>query len=119
MSINTKMRLTLIASAFALAAAAPAAFAQSAGTWNQGIHTDPPTGAPDFGGERHSRELMEKKIVPSNVATNTGTWSQGFHTDPSTGAADGAGERHSKELMEKKVVPSNAAPNRYYERVGG
>jgi hypothetical protein len=109
MSINTKMRLTLIASAFALAAAAPAAFADS-GTWYQGIHTNPPTGAPDFGGERHSKEVMEKKIVPSNVAANTGTWSQGFHTDPPTGAADAGGERHSKEIMEKKIVPSNPAP---------
>jgi len=29
-------------------------------TDKSGFHTDPPTGAPDFGGERHSKELMKK-----------------------------------------------------------
>ena len=110
MSINTKMRLTLLASAFALAAAAPAAFAQSAGTWSQGIHTDPPTGAPDADGARHSKAVMEKKIVPSNVVANTGTTDKwGFHTNPPTGAPDADAARHSKQVMEKKIVPSNPA----------
>ena len=100
MSINTKMRLTILASAFALAAAAPAAFAQSAGTWSQGFHTDPPTGAPEADGARHSKEVMEKKIVPSNVAPNTGTTDKwGFHTDPETGSLDTHPARHSPEVM--------------------
>ena len=49
MSINTKVQLTILASAFALAAAAPAAFATGTGTWYQGIHTDPPSGSVDNG----------------------------------------------------------------------
>ncbi len=73
MSINPKMRLSILASAFALAAAAPAAFAdaafaEGAGTWYQDIHADPSTGAGDFSGEVHSRQVMEKKIVPSHFA---------------------------------------------------
>lgn len=68
MSINTKMRLTILASAFALTAAAPAAFAQGTGTWNQGIHTDPPNGSLDTGPASHTKAVMEKKIVPSNPA---------------------------------------------------
>jgi hypothetical protein len=54
MSINSKIRLTILASAFALTAAAPAAFAQGTGTWYQGIHTDPPTGSADTPPGRHS-----------------------------------------------------------------
>ena len=90
MSINTKIRLTVLASALALAAAAPAAFAQGAGTTDkQGFHTDPPTGSADAPPARHSKKVMEKKIVPSKVAPDTGTTDKkGFHTDPSTGSAD-------------------------------
>ena len=61
MSINTKLRLTILASAFALAAAAPAAFAQGTGTTdNGGFHTDPSTGDPTSDGARHSPEVMKK-----------------------------------------------------------
>ena len=104
MSINTKIRLALLASAFALAAAAPAAFADS-GTWRQGFHTDPATGSENPPAV-HSKELMEKKIVSSNAAPDTGTWYQGFHTDPPNGSENPPAV-HSKELMEKRIVPSN------------
>ena len=118
MSINPKLRLTIIASAFALAAAAPAAFAQNTGTWFQGIHTDPATGSPDADGARHSKEVMEKKIVPSNLAANTGTWFQGIHTDPATGSPDADGARHTRQVMEKKIVPSEP-PARWEAPQGG
>jgi len=111
MSINTKLRLTILASAFALTAAAPTAFAQGTGTWYQGIHTDAPSGSVDNGPARHSRQIMEKKIVPSNAAPNTGTWYQGIHTDPSSGSVDHAPAIHTKQVMEKKVVPSQPAAN--------
>ncbi len=48
--------------------AAPAATAQDSGTWYGDIHTDPAT--PEGYVVRHSRELMEKKIVPSKAAGN-------------------------------------------------
>ena len=67
MSINTKMRLTILASALALAAAAPAAFAQNAGTWYQGIHTDA-GGTPDAPAARHTQQIMQK-IAPSGPAS--------------------------------------------------
>lgn len=112
MNINTKMRLTILASAFALAAAAPGAFAQSAGTWNQGIHTEARTGAADLDNPpaRHTKEVMEKKSVPSNVASNTGTWNQGIHTDPSFGSEspDNPPASHTRYIMEKKIVPTPA-----------
>ena len=60
MAINTKIRLTILASALALAAAAPAAFAQGAGTTDKnGFHTDAggSAGSPPA---RHSPEVMKK-----------------------------------------------------------
>jgi hypothetical protein len=107
MSINTKIRLTILASAFALAAAAPVAFAQGSGTWYQGIHTDPGATA-DAPAGRHSKDVMEKRIAPIAMAPNTGTWYQGFHTDPG-GVADAPAGRHSKEVMEKKSAPGGMA----------
>ena len=60
MSINTKIRLTILASALALAAATPAAFAQGAGTTDKkGIHTDA-GGTPDAPAARHTPEVMKK-----------------------------------------------------------
>ncbi len=111
MSINTKLRLTILASAFALAAAAPAAFAQGTGTWYKGIHTDPPSGSVDHDPAIHTRQVMEKKIVPSYVVPYTGTWYQGIHTDPSSGSVDHDPAIHTKQLMEKKIVPSQPAAN--------
>ena len=61
MSINTKVRLTILASAFALAAAAPAAFAQGASTTDKsGFHTEPKTGDAITDGVRHSPEVLKK-----------------------------------------------------------
>ena len=119
MSINTKMRLTLLASAFALAAAAPAAFAQGAGTWYQGIHIEARTGAADLDNPpaSHTRAVMEKKIVPSNVASDTGTWNKDIHIVARTGAADldNPPASHTKYIMEKKLVPSTPARNQVDE----
>lgn len=109
MSINTKMRLTILASAFALSAAAPAAFAQGTGTWHQGIHTDPPSGSVDHDPATHTRQVMEKKIAPSNATPDTGTWYQDIHTDPSSGSVDNAAASHTRQIMEKKIVPSKPA----------
>ena len=65
MTINTKMRLTILASALTLVAAAPVAIADS-GTWYGDVHTDPVTAEGLV--VRHSRALMEKKIVSSTAA---------------------------------------------------
>jgi hypothetical protein len=108
MTINTKMRLTLLASAFALVAAAPVAFAQEPGTWYGDIHTDAATTEGLV--TRHSRALMERKIAaPAAVAQDAGTWYGNMHTDPVT--AEGLVVRHSRELMVKKIAPNNAAGN--------
>ena len=111
MSINTKLRLTVLASAFVLVAAAPAAFAQSTGTWSKDIHTDAASGSvsPDDAPASHSRYIMEKKVAPSSVATNTGTWYGDIHTDAAFGSVspDNLPASHSRNIMEKKIVPSN------------
>ncbi len=65
MSINTKIRLTILASAIALAAAAPAAFADS-GTWYHGIYTES-GGTPDAPAGRYTQEVMQKTIAPSGA----------------------------------------------------
>ena len=106
MTINTKMRLTILASAFALVVAAPVALAQDSGTWYGDIHTDLAT--PEGLIVRHSRAIMEKKIAPSaTTAQDSGTWYGDIHTDPAT--PEGYVVRHSRALMEKKIVPSKAA----------
>ena len=101
MSINTKMRFTILATAFALSAAAPAVFAQDTGSWYQGIHTDPPNGSLDAGPASHTEYIMNKKIAGSNVTPNTGTWYQGIHTNPDTGSLDTGPASHTKKVMEK------------------
>jgi (2Fe-2S) ferredoxin len=101
MTINTKTRLSILASALALVVAAPAAIAQGSGTWYGNVHTDPITSEGLV--TRHSRELMEtKSAAPAAVAQNSGTWYGNMHTDPVT--AEGLTTRHSKALMEKKIV---------------
>ena len=107
MSINTKIRLTILASIVTLAAAAPAAFALDGGTWYQGIHTDP-GGTADAPAARHSGQVMNQKVASRGVLPDTGTIYGGFHTDPG-GTADAPAARHSMDVMQKKIVPSNSA----------
>ena len=106
MSFNTKIRLTILASAVALAASS-SAFALDAGKWQGGIHTDPSYGAVDDGA-RHTKEVMDKQITPGRVAQNVGTWQGGIHTDASHGAVDDRAP-HTKEVMDKMVAPSTSA----------
>lgn len=102
MTINTKVRLTILASAFALAV--PTAFAQGTGTWYQGIHTDPGATA-DAPAGRHSQQIMQKQVAPLAAAPNTGTWYQGIHTDPAA-TADAPAARHAESVMQKRVSGS-------------
>jgi len=108
MTINTKMRLTIFASALALVIAAPVAIAQDSGTWYGDWHTDPVTSEGLV--TRHSRAIMEKNVAASAAtAQDSGTWYGDMHTDPIT--AEGLVTRHSRELMERKIVPSKSAGN--------
>lgn len=108
MTINTNIRLSILASAFALVVAAPAAVAQGSGTWYGGIHTDPATN--EGVSARHSKELMQKKVAaPGATAQDSGTWYGDTHTDPVTN--EGVALRHSKELMAKKIASGMAAGN--------
>ena len=107
MSINTKMRLTVLASALVLAAAAPAAFADS-GTWYQGIHTDP-GGTPDAPAARHTEQVMKEKLTAVGAVPDSGTTYRGIHTDPG-GTADAPAARHTPEVMQKKAAPSGLPP---------
>ena len=108
MTIDSKIRLSILASAFALVVAAPAAIARDAGTWYGDTHTDPITAEGLI--TRHSRALMEKKTAaPAAIAQDSGTWYGNTHTDPVS--AEGLITRHSRELMEKRIVPNKAAGN--------
>lgn len=106
MSINTKIRLTILASVVALAAAAPAAFADS-GTTYRGIHTDP-GGTPDAPAARHTEQVMQKQVASVGVALDSGTTYRGIHTDAG-GTADAPAGRHTQEVMQKKIAPSGPA----------
>ena len=99
MSINTKIRLTILASVVALAAAAPAAFAQGAGTWYQGIHTDA-GGTPDAPAARHTEQVMKEKLTAYGAVPDTGTTYRGIHNDPG-GTADAPAGRHTQSVMQK------------------
>ena len=106
MSFNTKIRLTILASAVALAAGS-SAFAQDAGKWQGGVHTDPSHGAVDDGA-RHTKQVMDKHASSGRVAQDAGTWQGGIHTDASRGAVDDRA-RHTKEVMDKAVAPGTSA----------
>lgn len=106
MTINTKMRPSILASALALVVAAPAAIAQDTGTWYGDIHTDPATN--EGVSLSHSRALMEQKLAaPAAIAPESGTWYGNIHTDPAL--TDGVRLSHSRALMEQKIVPNKAA----------
>ncbi len=108
MNINTKIRLSIFASAFALVAAAPVAIAQDSGTWYGNMHTDPVTAEGLI--TRHSRALMEKQVAASTAtAQDSGSWYGNTHTDPVS--AEGLITRHSRELMKKKGALNKAAGN--------
>ena len=64
MTSNTQLQLKVLASALALIVAAPVAIAQNSGTWYGDMHTDPVTAEGLV--IRHSRALMEQKIVASS-----------------------------------------------------
>lgn len=108
MSINTKMRFTIFASALALAAAVPAAFALDTGTTFRGMHTDP-GGTPDAPAAMHTQEVMQKHVASGGMMANAGIWFQGIHTDPG-GTPDAPAGRHTREVMHKNVAPSGTAP---------
>ena len=107
MSVNSKIRFTILASAVALAAAAPAAFADS-GTWYQGIHTDP-GGTPDAPAARHTEQVMKEKLSAVGAVPDGGTTYRGIHTDPG-GTADAPAGRHAPDVMQKKAAPSGLPP---------
>ena len=76
MLFNTKIRLTVLAAAIALASGS-SAFAQDAGKWQGGIHTDPTHGAIDDGA-RHTKEVMDKTVAPSTSGTSSASATFGW-----------------------------------------
>lgn len=103
MTYNTKIRLTLLASAVALAFAAPSAFAQ-AGSTVRGIHTDP-GGTPDAPAAAHTEKVMDQRTIPGGFVRDTGRWVGNTHIDPG-GTPDAPAASHTRQLMEQKIVPS-------------
>ena len=101
MTFNSKIRLGFLASAVALAFAAPSAFAQSGKTVG-GLHTDP-GGTPDSPAAVHTEQVMQKKS--GSLAPDTGRTVAGIHTDAG-GTPDAPAATHTKEVMNKKSVPS-------------
>ena len=93
MSINTKIRLTILASVLALTAAAPAAFAQGAGTTYrpEGAKTDTAPGS-------NTEQVTQKKGASSTAARDTGTPYR-----PEGGTPDATAERQTKKVMHKKT----------------
>ena len=102
MSINTSIRLLVLSSAVALAAAAPSAFAMHAGTWQGGYYTDA-DGTPDAPAASFSKQVVDRMITPSSVATPiTGKWEGNFYAEIG-GTPDAPAARYSKQVIDKKV----------------
>lgn len=97
MTFSTKIRLGFLASAVALAFAAPSAFAQ-AGKTVGGLHTDP-GGTPDSPAAVHTEQVM--KTNSGSFALNTGKTVGGLHTDPG-GTPDAPAAIHTEQVMKKK-----------------
>lgn len=98
MTINSRIRLGLLASAVALAFAAPTAFAQ-AGKTAGGLHTDPGA-TPDAPAAVHTQAVM-KKSASSGVARDAGKTVGGLHSDPG-GTPDAPVAVHTQEVMKKQ-----------------
>ncbi len=103
MSFNTKVRLVLLTSAVALAAATGPAIARDTGTWQGDFYTEA-GGTPDAPAATFSRQVMEKKIAQSGV-TASGTWRGDFYTEAG-GTPDAPAATYSRQVMEKKVAQS-------------
>jgi hypothetical protein len=97
MSINTKIRLTILASSVALAAAASAAFAVGPDTTYS-----PESGKPNATTGKDLEQVLNPKLVPVDVA-------------PDSGAPDATGHetkkvkhmKHMKHMKHKKIAPSD------------
>ena len=108
MSFNTKVKLVVLTSAVALAAAAPSAFAMRAPTSLAGFYTDA-DGTPDSPAATYSKQVIEKKVAPSNVAAiAAGKWQGDFYTEAS-GTPDAPAALFSKQVIEKQVAPSTSS----------
>jgi hypothetical protein len=96
MTFNSKIRLGFLASAVALAFAAPSAFANGDRT-ARNILTDPgsTSGAP----AAIRTEQVKKKS--SGVAPDSGRTVRGLHTDPG-GTPDAPAAVHTEQVMQKK-----------------
>jgi hypothetical protein len=101
MSINTKVRLVLLTSAVALAAATAPAFAGDAGTWQGDLYTEA-GGTPDAPAATYSKLVMNKKVEQSGV-TAAGTWQGDLYTEAG-GTPDAPAATFSKQVLDKKVA---------------
>lgn len=97
MTFSTKIRLGFLASAVALAFAAPSAFAQ-AGKTVGGLHTDP-GGTPDSPAAVHTQQVMKNNA--GNLPLDSGKTVAGLHTDPG-GTPDAPAAIHTEQVMKKK-----------------
>ncbi len=97
MTISTKIQRGFLATAVALAFAAPSAFADT-GKTVRGIHTDQ-GGSPDSPAASHSEQVMKKKSTA--VAPDSGKTVGGMHTDAG-GTPDAPAAIHTERVMKKK-----------------
>jgi len=103
MSINTKVRLVLLTSAVALAAATAPAFARDAGTWQGDFYTAA-GGTPDAPAATYSKQVLDNEAAQSGV-TAAGTWQGNFYT-LAGGTPDAPAATYSKQVLDKKVAQS-------------
>ncbi|GEM_PF-5556362 len=103
MSFNTKVRLVLLASAVAFAAATAPAFAHESGTWLGEFYTEA-NGTPDAPAATYSRQVMEKRVALSGV-TAAGTWRDGFYAEAHS-TPDAPAATYSAQVVNKKVAQS-------------
>jgi hypothetical protein len=102
MSVNTKIRLAILASSVALAAAAPAAFAMVGGTFSSSETTKTDTTSGN-----NTEQVAPEKLVPVGAVPDTGTSSyrpQGGTPDATPGH-ETKKVKHMKHMKHKKTAP--------------
>lgn len=101
MSINTKIRLAILASSVALAVAAPAAFAVGPDTTYR-----PEGGTPDATTGKDLEQVLNHKLVPVDVVPDSGT------PDATSGHETKKIKhmkhiKHMNHMNHKKIAPSD------------
>ncbi len=100
--MSFKIRIVVLASAAAIATAAPAVFAQDGGKWD-GDFFVAEGGTPEAPAATYTRQVMEKFIAPSEPRAASGSWNKDFYTE-AAGTPDAPAATYSRAVIQKQAA---------------